>query len=464
MEEIMGFRNDFVWGVATSAYQIEGAAGEAGKGMDIWESFCRQPGAIYEGQSGKIACDHYHRYQEDIEHIRALGCKAYRFSVNWSRILPAGTGTVNEAGLSFYDALIDSLLENKIEPYLTLYHWELPQKLQLRGGWLNPESPDWFYEYASVIAKHFSGRVTKFFTLNEPQCFVGLSALHGVHAPGIRLSLPDTFLMAHNVLKAHGMGVRALREHSVCPVEIGFAPTGPVSYPASEALKDKEAAREEFFRCPDQMENWTWNIAWWSDPVFLGTYPEDGLKKYAPYLPKITKEDMKLISEPIDFLGQNIYNGHAVRAGANGTETVARYEGFPNTATGWPVTPECIRYSPVFLYERYHKPIYITENGMACHDAISLDGNVHDPNRIDFLARYLQQLKLAVSDGADIRGYFAWSLLDNFEWNEGYSKRFGLIFVDYRTQKRIWKDSAYWYRDLIAANGENLPDILQEQV
>ena len=443
----MDFRKDFVWGAATSAYQIEGAVKEDGKGEHIWDVYTKEPGKIFEGHTGEVACDHYHRYKEDVRIMKEIGLKGYRFSIDWSRVMPEGAGRVNEAGIAFYNDLIDELLKNDIEPYITMYH---------RGGWMNPKIVEWFGEYAKLLAERFSDRVTHFFTLNEPQCFVGLGFVNGEHAPGIKAPIRDTFEMAHNVMKAHGRAVQMLRTHGKQPLVIGYAPTASVCYPATEKAEDIEAAKKSFFALPDEFSNWHWNVTWWSDPVLLGKYPEEGLAKYEPYLPKITEEDMRLISQPIDIYGQNIYNGYCVRMGEDGrAETVSRYEGFPKTAIDWPVTPECLYWGPKFLYERYQKPIYITENGLSCHDVISLDGKVHDPNRIDFLARYLHELKKAAGE-IDLRGYFQWSLMDNFEWAKGYSERFGLVYVDYPTQKRILKDSAYWYQKIIKENGSTL--------
>lgn len=452
----MGFRKDFMWGAATSAYQIEGGAGEDGKGLDIWDVYCREPGKVYEGHTGDIACDHYHRYKEDVLLMKEMGLKAYRFSINWSRIFPDGTGNVNEKGIDFYNLLIDELLEAGIEPYITLYHWELPYEIYKRGGWMNREIVEWFGQYAALVSARFSDRVTHFFTLNEPQCFVGLGFLSGEHAPGLRAPLRDTFTMAHHALMAHGRAVQQLRANAKQPIEVGYAPTCGMTYPETDKKEDIEAARKSLFAMPD-VSNWSWNVAWWSDPVLFGTYPEEGMELYGPWLPDIKDSDMKLISQPIDIYGQNIYNGRCVRMGKDGEpEYVRRHEGFPKTANSWPVTPQALYWGPKFLYERYGKPIYITENGISCHDSVSLDGKVHDPSRIDFLERYLSELKRAASDGVDIRGYFQWSLMDNFEWNFGYSERFGLIYIDYQTQKRIWKDSAYWYCDLIRKNGEKL--------
>lgn len=453
----MGFCREFAWGTATSAYQIEGGAFEDGKGLNIWDVFSHEAGRTWNGQTGDVACDHYHRFREDVAIMKEMGIRAYRFSLSWARILPEGTGRVNEKGVAFYNELIDALKEAGIEPYITMFHWDYPYALFQKGAWLNDESPVWFGEYARVVAERFSDRVTHFITMNEPQCFIGLSYLNGVHAPGVKAPLRDTFRMAHNVLRAQGTAVRMLRRYAKQPVLIGYAPTGSMSYPDSTRPEDIEAAREHLFGLQEDDANWTWNVSIWSDPVFFGEYPEEARRRYKSLLPEMTAEDRALITEPIDFYGQNIYNGNRIRRGEDGKpQVVPRPAGFPKTAIGWPVTPECLYWGPRFLYERYQKPIYITENGLSCHDAVSLDGQVHDPNRIDFLRRYLRQLRRAADDGVDIRGYFQWSLMDNYEWHSGYEERFGLLFVDYSTQERIWKDSARWYRDIIATNGDQL--------
>lgn len=453
------FSKDFAWGVATSAYQIEGTALSDGKGMNIWDVFCSEPNRIYDNHVGKYACDHYHRYKEDIQIMKKLGIKSYRFSIDWTRILPNGTGKINEEGIKFYHNLIEELLENGIEPYLTLFHWEFPYELYKKGGWLNCECVNWFAEFAKIVAQNFSDRVTKFITMNEPQCFLGLSYLRGEHAPGLVLPLRDTFQMAHNALKAHGMAVKVLREYAKQPIQIGIAPTCGMTIPYTDSEEDINAARKALFSMNRDIYNWTWNVSWFSDPVFLGHYPEEGLEKYASYLPKISKEDMALISQPLDFMGENIYNGVLIKAKDNGEfEVAGREPGYVRTANNWPVTPESLYWGPKFLYERYQKPIYITENGFCCHDVVSSDGKVHDSNRIEFTARYLHYLKKAVEEGVDIRGYFHWSLLDNFEWCQGYKDRFGLVYVDFKTQERIVKDSAYWYQKVIESNGEILED------
>ena len=453
----MSFRKDFAWGEATSSYQIEGGAFIDGKGWDIWDVYCKEEGKVFEGHTGDVACDHYHRFKEDVALMKELGINAYRFSINWSRIFPNGYGKVNELGVKFYHNLIDELINAGIEPFITLYHWELPYELHKKGGWMNDEIVNWFADYAAFIVKEFSDKVTKYFTFNEPQCFIGLGYVSGIHAPGLKAPIRDTFIMSHNVLKAHGLAVKKMRDAAKQDIQIGIAPTGSMSYPDSNKPEDIEAARMHLMNINTPLDSWTWNVTWWSDPIFFGEYPEDGLKRFKDYLPEITKEDLKLINQPTDFYGQNIYNGNRVKRGADGKpEVVKRYDGFPKTALGWPVTPESLYWGPYFLYERYKKPIYITENGLSCHDVISSDGKVHDPNRIAFVESYLKQLKKASADGVDIRGYFHWSLMDNFEWHSGYADRFGMIYVDYQTQKRIIKDSGYWYKNIIAQNGENL--------
>lgn len=450
------FREDFVWGVASSAYQIEGTDKEDGRGDCVWDTFARE-GRVYGNQNADVACDHIHRYKEDFALMRLLGVKAYRFSLSWARILPEGTGHVNEKAIALYRDMLMEMKKNGITPYVTLFHWEYPQALQERGGWLNSDSVEWFAEYARVVAENFSDLAEYFFTLNEPQCFVGLGHLSGVHAPGLKLEPRKVFQIAHNALKAHGRAVQELRKHAKQPIKIGYAPTCGVAYPYTESPEDIEAARKVYFGFDQPIDNWTWNVAWFNDPVFLGKYPEEGLKKYAEYLPEITKEDMELIHQPLDFMGQNIYNGYWIRAGKDGNpEYVDRPAGFPKTATNWPVTPECLYWGVRFLYERYHLPIYITENGMACHDQISADGRVHDSNRIDFLDKYLSALQRASEEGIGIQGYFLWTFLDNFEWDKGYNERFGLVYVDYATQKRIVKDSAYWYQKVMETNGRIL--------
>ncbi len=454
----MSFRKDFVWGGASAAYQVEGAAYEDGKGLSIWDVFCKDGGHIYEDQNADVACDEYHRMKEDVALMKQMGLKAYRFSVSWPRILPDGTGKVNQKGLDYYDRLVNELLAQGIEPFMTLYHWDLPYELHKRGGWLNPDSPEWFYEYAKIIAGHFSDRVEKFFTINEPQCIVGLGYYTGEYAPGLKVGPTDFFAIWHNVLKAHGRGLQALRKFSVRPIQVGTAPCSALYLPETDSAANIEAARKATFSLPARtLRDVSWDIAMWSDPVFLGKYPQDVLDAYGQYFPEVTAADMELISQPLDFYAQNIYNAVPVRADENGNPVrVKRYDGFPKTALQWPVTPECMYWAPKFLFERYKKPFYVSENGMSAHDWVASDGKVHDPNRIDFMRRYLREYKRAAEDGVDARGYFAWSVLETFEWSTGYHDRFGMVYVDYRTQERIPKDSAVFYRSVIETNGENL--------
>ena len=441
------FDDKFVWGVASSAYQVEGTDPDDGRGKTVWDTFTEQ-GRIFQNQNAYTSCDHMHHYKDDYALMKNLGIKAYRFSLNWARILPEGTGRVNEKAIAMYRDMILTMKENGITPYITLFHWEFPQALQEKGGWLNEEVVDWFGEYAKVVAENFSDLCEYFITINEPQCVVGLGHLSGVHAPGLKLSIPETFQIAHNLLKAHGQAVINLRKYAKQKIRIGFAPTGGVAYPYTDSAEDIEAARKVYFGFYNPMDNWTWNISWFSDPVFLGHYPKEGLEKFKEYLPEITQTDMQLIHQPLDFMGQNIYNGYYVRQGADGEpEFVDREPGFPKTACNWPVTPKAFYYGIKFLTERYQLPLYITENGMSCHDNVSFDGRVHDNDRITFLDSYIGAMQRAYDEGVDIRGYFQWTFLDNFEWSEGYKERFGMIYVDFMTQRRIVKDSAFWYQD-----------------
>ncbi|MBQ8740605.1 MAG: beta-glucosidase [Clostridia bacterium] len=446
----MSFKKDFVWGAATASYQIEGAWNEDGKGLNVWDVFSHEPGNVEQGHTGDIACDHYHRYKEDVKLMKELGIKAYRFSISWSRLIPNGIGELNPKGVEFYSNLIDELLANGIEPYVTLFHWDYPYALHKKGGWLNDESVRWFTYYAAKVSELYSDRVKNFITFNEPQCFIGAGYMTSPHAPGYKVLYKDIFQICHNVLKSHGAAVIALRENAKQPIKVGYAPTGTTCYPASESAADIEAARKKMFECPPLSRNLMWNVSWWSDPVILGKYPEDGLKMYKDYLPEITDEDMKLINQPLDFYANNIYNGQEIRADENGNpQNVTRKVGHGKTAIQWPITPKALRWGPRFYYERYKLPFFVTENGMSAHDVVSLDGKVHDPNRIDFLNRYLVELEKATDDGAEIDGYFLWSFMDNFEWAMGYTDRFGIVYVDYETQERIPKDSAYWYKNWI---------------
>ncbi len=450
------FRDDFVWGVASSAYQVEGRDPADGAGKTVWDMFAEE-GKVYAGQNAATSCDHMHRYREDYALMRSLGIRAHRFSVNWARLMPEGTGRVNERAVEMYRDMLLSMRENGIRPFLTLFHWEFPLALYERGGWMNPDVVEWFGEYARVVAESFGDLCEDFITINEPQSVISLGHLNDMHAPAARLSARESFRAAHNLLMAHGNAVAQLRGHAGRKIRVGYSPTCGVAYPATDSPADVAAAKAEYFGFNQPMGNWAWNVSWFSDPVFLGHYPGEGLEKFAPYLPDFGEGDMALISQPLDFMGENIYNGYAVRAGAGGApEAVAREIGHPRTANNWPVTPEALYYGVRFLHERYGHPIYITENGMVGLDIPGPDGRVHDADRIAFLEGYLGALQRAADDGADVAGYFLWTFLDNFEWERGFQDRFGIIYVDFGTQRRVAKDSAYWYRRVIETNGAAL--------
>ena len=455
----MSFPKDFVWGAAAASYQVEGAAREDGKGLSVWDMLCRKDDAVFENHTGDVACDHYHRYRDDVATMKALGLRAYRMSISWPRVMPEGRGAVNEKGLDFYDRLIDALLAAGVEPWVTLFHWDFPYALYCRGGWLSPDSPQWFADYARVVADRFSDRVTHWMTLNEPQCFVVLGHRTGVHAPGLKLAWMDVLRVAHHALMAHGRAVQALRSACQRKAIIGWAPVGVVKYPATDAPDDIDAARRATFSAGQRD---LWNNTFFSDPVCLGRYPDDALKAWGSDMPAIGPRDLETICQPLDFYGVNIYHGQPVRAGdgdaAGKPVDEPRPPGSPITAFYWPVEPRSLYWGPRFLAERYKLPIYITENGMACNDWVSTDGRVHDPQRIDYARRYLRELRRAAADGADVRGYFHWSIMDNFEWAEGYKQRFGLVHVDFQTQQRTPKDSAAWYAKVVASNGASLDE------
>ncbi len=445
------FPENFVWGAASAAYQVEGAAHVDGRGPSVWDMFSARPGKTWLGQTGNEACDHYRRFKDDVALMKRIGLKAYRFSIAWPRVFPEGTGALNERGLGFYEELVDVLLAAGIEPYITLFHWDYPLSLYHRGGWLNRDSADWYADYVTAVVRRLSDRVTNWITLNEPQCFIYLGHQTGVHAPGDHLPLPEVLRAGHHSLLAHGKGVQAIRANSKKQAFIGYAPVGVIRVPLTEETQDVEAARAATFGVRDQS---LWNNVWWMDPLFLGHYPEAGLRAFGAAAPKVHADDFKIIQSPIDFLGLNIYTGDVVRAGENGEpEEVVKPVGYALTAHDWAVLPSVLYWGPRFLYERYKQPIMITENGLSSRDWVSLDGRVHDAQRIDFTQRYLRELQRASRHDVPVLGYMHWSIMDNYEWAEGYKHRFGMIYVDYPTQTRILKDSAYWYQRVIASNG-----------
>jgi beta-glucosidase len=449
------FPKGFVWGAATASYQIEGAAAEDGKGPSIWDMFCKKPGAIWGDQSGDVACDHYHRYKEDVALARSLGVGAYRFSVSWPRVLPAGTGAVNAKGLDFYDRLVDELLAAKLDPWLTLYHWDLPLALYHRGGWLNRDVAGWFSDYAAVVTKRLGDRVRRFMPLNEPQVFLGAGLIQGRHAPGDRLRFAEFLLATHHALLAHGGAVQAVRALARGKVEVGCAQASYNSVPATSSPADLAAARARYLATADDTYK---QNAWWLDAMVLGRYPADGVALYGAAMPQVRAGDLEAIRQPLDFLGVNLYQADPVRRGekTGKPEVVPWPAGTPLTMMEWAVTPAIMRLVPTWLYERYKLPVVIAENGVSLPDWVDSDGQVHDAQRIDFTRAYLRELAAAIAGGVPVRGYFHWSLLDNFEWAHGYKQRFGLVHVDFTTQKRTPKDSFRWYRDVATTNGRVL--------
>ena len=463
------FRNDFIWGSATSAYQIEGGTASDGRSDSVWDTFCRKPGAIRDHSSGKVACEHLKYWKQDIDLMSQIGLQAYRFSISWSRILPNGFGSVNEQGVDFYDRLIDELLEKNIEPFITLFHWDLPEVLAKKGGWLNPDIARWFGEYAGLLSERFSDRVSNWFTINEPQCVIWLGHYTGTKAPGLKLNIKECLIALHHSLLAHGYSVKALRAKSKKVIKVGPVHTGSIAYPSENNLSNVSAAFKATFNVFGSDEDkhsyyhWNspvnplWNFAWYADPMFLGNYPEEGVLALGKNMPKYTDEEMAIISEPVDYCGLNLYSGFPVSVDTQlGWVCEKRPLGHPLTAFKWAVTPEIMYWAPKFFYERYQKPIFITENGMSAHDWINELGEINDSQRIQFLKAYLSELKKAAVEGIPIEGYFLWSLMDNFEWEQGYEERFGIVHVDFETQKRILKDSAKWYSKCISQNGEDL--------
>jgi len=450
----VSFPTGFVWGAGTSAYQIEGGIDKHGRGPSVWDAFCHTPGKIKHADTGDTACDHVARYRGDVALMKQLGLGAYRFSISWPRVMPEGAGAVSEAGLAFYDRLVDELLGAGITPHVTLFHWDYPLALYRRGGWLNPSSASWFAEYTRALVDRLSDRVSNWITINEPQVFIGHGHITGENAPGLRLPMEDITRIVHNVLRAHGLAARCIRECAQTKPVIGWAPVGIVSSPMSDSPAEIEAARAKTFAIE---QPGVWNNTWFNDPVLLGRYPDEVLRMVGQHLPTGWERDLEIMHQPVDFLGVNLYQGGRVTLGEGNVATPVRQEvGRARTAFGWNITPEVLYWGPRFFHERYKLPIIITENGLANLDWVHLDGKVHDPQRIDYTARHLQHLRRAIRDGVPVTGYFHWSLMDNFEWAEGYDQRFGLIYVDFQTQQRIPKESAKWYAEVIGTNGRNL--------
>jgi len=444
MSTIASFPADFIWGVATAAYQIEGAWDEDGKGESIWDRFSHTPGKIAHGDTGDVACDHYHRWREDVALMKELGLHAYRFSISWPRLLPEGRGRVNAAGLDFYSRLVDALLEAEIEPFITLYHWDLPQALQDRGGWPERATAEAFVEYADLVTRKLGDRVKHWITLNEPFVSAFVGYLEGRHAPG-HSDLDEALAAAHHLLLAHGWAVPTIRRNSP-GAQVGIALNLSGQTPASPIAADRAAAWQQ-----DGMVN-----RWFLDPLSARGYPADIVQHYGNPMDFMQVDDLEAIAAPLDFLGVNYYTRGIVRSSVVTEAENAPRTVFPNpdrTEMGWEVYPEGLYEILGRLHFDYQFPaLYVTENGAAYPDQIGPNGQVDDPLRVVFLKGHLAAAARAIEAGVPLRGYFVWSLMDNFEWAHGYSKRFGLIYVDYQTQQRVLKTSAHWYRRVIAAN------------
>jgi beta-glucosidase len=445
----LAFPDGFTWGVATSAHQIEGAFQEDGRGESIWDRFAATPGRISDGSDASVACDHYHRWRDDIGRLQWLGVNAYRFSVAWPRVLPAGTGAVNQRGLDFYDALVDALLERGIRPFVTLYHWDLPQALQDVGGWGSRATAEAFVAYTDAVTARLGDRVRQWMTHNEPWCIAHLGHEDGEHAPGHR-DAAESLRAAHHVLLSHGWASGVVRANAT-GAEVGIVLNLSPAFPASDSEADRDAARwfDGFFN------------RWYLDPVFRGRYPADAVADRVarghvegPVPAFVRPGDMEAIATPLDFLGVNYYSRTVLRSDPSGVprrvDGVARAE---LTDMGWEVYPQGLHELLVRIGREYApRKIYITENGVAYSDGPDEARRVNDERRVAFLRDHLVAAHRAIADGVPLHGYFLWSLMDNFEWAHGYSKRFGIYWVDYTTQERIAKQSAFRYRDIVKGN------------
>lgn len=442
----MSFSNEFLWGAASAAYQIEGAYNEDGKGMGIWDAMSE--GHVSHGENGNVACDHYHRYKEDVALMKKMGLKSYRFSVSWPRIMPE-EGVVNAKGIQFYQNLVAELVSAGIEPMCTLFHWNLPMWIQEKGGWHYDGISDAFAAYTKVVVAALSDQVVYWMTVNEPAGFVGNGYVTGIHAPfENNLSKIDQLMtilppICKNVLLSHGKAVQTIRANAVQKPQIGMALNATLIVPWENSEAGVAAAKEATFSEALGFSG----VDFWAGPMIQGTL-------HPMLTPFINQEELDTIHQPLDFFGYNCYNAdnYSEYTGPN----PAVYPGMPRTAMEWPITPDALYWAMKFFYEKYQLPLLITENGMANIDFVMSDGCVHDPQRIEYLKMYLRGLKRAVDEGVPVIGYQYWSVMDNFEWAEGYDKRFGLIYVDYQTQKRTLKDSALWYAKIINTNGVDL--------
>jgi beta-glucosidase len=445
------FPGDFIWGAATASYQIEGAYDEDGRAPSVWDTFSRTPGRVENGDTGDVACDFYHRYADDVQLMKRLGLAAFRFSIAWPRVVPQGRGAVNEKGLDFYDRLVDELLENGIKPFPTLFHWDLPQALEEDGGWTNRSTIDAFLEYTAAIVGRLGDRVENWATHNEPWVHAWLGYGSGtwgpeMHAPG-RTTRREGAAAAHHLMVAHGRAIELMRAE-MPDAKLGVVLNLTPAVPASDSPEDLFAAQ-----ISDGQAN-----RWFLDAVFKGTYPKDIVEFLGDDMPEVQPGDMEAISVPLDWLGVNHYFQVVTRGPSNGTPAgIVMDQDKQYTAMGfpWEVNAQAF-YDLLMRVQRDYDPpaIYITENGAAFYDYRQHDGSVKDPERVQFLTDYIDAVGRAVQDGVQVCGYFVWSLLDNFEWARGYSRRFGIVYVDYATLERVPKSSALWYSDLIAAHRE----------
>ncbi|HWO64807.1 MAG TPA: GH1 family beta-glucosidase [Umezawaea sp.] len=437
---------NFLWGVATSAYQIEGAVAEDGRTPSIWDTFCRVPGAVIRQENGDVACDHYHRMPQDVELIAGLGVDSYRFSISWPRVQPGGRGAVNLKGLDFYSRLVDELLEKGVKPWVTLYHWDLPQELEDAGGWPERDTAYRFAEYAELVYAGLGDRVKTWTTLNEPWCSAMLGYDQGKHAPGIQ-NFGASMRAVHHLLLGHGLAGQALRAAAAEPIELGITLNMGTASPASDRPEDVDAARRA-----DGL-----GTRIYLDPLVKGQYPEDvvaDIEARGALLP-VEPGDLEIISTPIDVLGVNYYSSHVFEGGEEPHAPVAVSQNRPVTAMDWEIVPEGFTQLLVRISKDYPGlPMVITENGAAFDDVADASGQVDDEDRLSYISDHIAAVGSAVAQGADVRGYFAWSLMDNFEWAYGYDKRFGIVRVDYDTQVRTLKRSAEWYRDTIRSTRE----------
>ena len=430
------FPKDFVWGVATSSFQIEGAATADGKGPSIWDRFCQVPGAIADASNGDVACDHYHRWREDLDLIQSLGVDAYRFSVSWPRVQPLGAGAFNAAGLDFYERLVDGLVERGIKPYLTLNHWDLPDALQAGGGWAARDTVHRFVDYAQHVAARLGDRVHAISTHNEPWVVAVLGHEHGNFAPGVK-SRATAMQVAHHLLLSHGLALQALRAQG-CKSRLGIVLNLSPIGPATSSAEDVAQARLEDGR----------SVRWYMDPLFKGAYPADVLEHLGADAPQVDAVDLRDIATPMDFLGVNYYTRSVVSAAGSWD---IKASGKVLTEMGWEVYPEGLTELLLRLHRDYRvPPLYVKENGAAFKDVL-IDGRVHDIARTDYIARHIAAVGDALAQGVPMAGYMVWSLMDNFEWASGYDKRFGIVHVDYETLARTPKDSALWYREFLQA-------------